>query len=269
MADWRSYYSGKKVWITGASSGIGRAIAEALGKAGVSTVVSARREDRLTELAQKHDSVRALQMDVADFAALEEKTARAWDMLGGVDILINNAGMSHRFLFAEAEPDVLRQITDVNFSGTMLLTRAAVSRMLAAGKGHIVTVTSLAPRVPTPMRSVYTASKTALHGLFDCVRAEVAPHGISVTLVIPGLVRTEISESAATADGSAYGIMDANQANGMPPAQCAIRILRGVARRRREFSVALSPRLVLGMFLRRYLPRLFFALIARVKVHGR
>jgi short-subunit dehydrogenase len=268
MSNWVDYFSGKRVWVTGASSGIGRALVEALGDAGVSTVASARREDRLSELVDKHKTVRALPMDIADFAAAEEMATRAWDLLGGVDVLINNAGVSQRFVFSEADADVLRRIVDVNLTGTMLLTRATVSRMLAGGGGHLVAVTSLAARVPTPLRTVYTAAKMGLHGLFDSLRGEVEPQGIAVTLVVPGMVNTEISQHSVTAAGEHYGVTDRNQADGMSPEACAQQILAGVAKRRREVSVAMNPKLRFAVFMRRNLPGLFFKIIAKAKVSG-
>ena len=115
---------------------------------------------------------------------------------------------------------------------------------------------------------MYSASKMGLHGFFDSLRGEVEPRGIAVTLVVPGMVRTDISANAITASGAAYGITDRNQANGMPPDQCARRILSGVARRRREFIVAMVPKLYLGIFLRTFLPNLYFKMIAKVKVSG-
>jgi short-subunit dehydrogenase len=242
---------------------------EELSKAGVATVASARREAPLNRLAEQYESVQALPMDISDAGSIQEKVTRAWDMHGGVDVLINNAGMSHRFLFAEADPDVLRRIVDVNLTGTMLVTRAVLPRMIAAGGGHIVAVTSMVVRIPTPQRSAYAASKNALHGLFDCIRAEVAASGVCVSLVVPGLVNTEISESAATGSGERYGIKDRNQANGMSSEQCARRILRGIAGRRREISVARNGLTHFGTFMRRFMPAIYFRLISRVKVHGK
>ena len=266
MNNWTNYFNGKRVWVTGASSGIGKALVEALGEAGISTVASARRADRLAELAERYDCVRALPLDITDFAAIDEMAMRAWDLLGGLDILINNAGASHRFLFAEAEREALQRIIDVNLAGPMHLTRAVVARMLAAGGGHLVTITSLATRIQTPQRTVYTAGKMGLHGLFDSLRGEVEPHGVAITLVVPGFVRTEISESAVTANGDAYGMTGDQHARGMPPDRCAQRILAGVAARRREFSVAVTPLLRYAAFVRRYLPWLYFKLIAKAKV---
>jgi len=263
------YFAGKRVWVTGASSGIGQALVEELSSAGATVLASARREDRLRDLVASNDGASALALDISRFELIEEQVIRAWDMLGGIDVLFNNAGVSQRFLFAEADPAVLRHVVDVNLTGTMLLTRAVVGRMLAAGGGHIVTVTSFAARLPTPLRSVYTAAKMGLHGLFDCIRSEVEPQGIMVTLVVPGLVRTDISSNAVLADGSAYGVMDRNQANGMDPKECAGRILNAVARRRREFAVGLAPILRFGSFMRRFMPALFFKMVGKVRVSGK
>ena len=174
-------------------------------------------------------------------------------------------GKAHVFS-AEAEPEALQRIIDVNLAGPMHLTRAVVARMLAAGGGHLVTITSLATRIQTPQRTVYTAAKMGLHGLFDSLRGEVEPHGVAITLIVPGFVRTEISESAVTANGDAYGMTGDQHARGMPPDRCAQRILAGVAARRREFSVAVTPLLRYAAFVRRYLPWLYFKLIAKAKV---
>jgi len=266
MEKWSNYFSGKRVWVTGASGGIGRAMVEALGEAGVDVVASDIREDLLSDLAQRFDSVRTLPMDITDSAAVDEKATRAWDLLGAVDILMNNAGVSQRSLFAETNPAVLRRIIEVNLIGTMLVTRAVVARMLAGNGGHLVTITSMAARVPTPQRTMYSAAKMGLHGLFDSLRGEVEPKGIAVTLVLPGVVRTDISAHAMTASGDAYGITDRNQAAGMPPDECAGKILNGVAAHRREFTVAMVPKLRLAVFVRRFLPALFFKLIAKAKV---
>ncbi len=266
MADWGTYFAGKRVWVTGASSGIGRSLVDALGSAGVVTVASARREVALTELAERYPSVHALTMDIADFDSIEEMAKRAWDILGGIDVLINNAGVSQRSVFAESDPAALQRVLDVDLSGTMRVTHAVLNRMLAAGSGHLVAITSFAARVPTPVRSAYTAAKMGLHGLFDCIRSEVASRGIAVTLVVPGWVRTDISRNAITATGEKHATMDDGLAAGMPADTAAERILTGIARRRREFSVATTFRFRYGYFMRRFFPSLFFKMVARAKV---
>ena len=265
MTDWRRYFSGKRVWVTGASSGIGEALVELLGAAGVTTLASARREDRLRALEAKHPSVSMMPLDLCESDRLEDAAARAWSMLGGIDVLINNAGISQRSRFVEADPDSLEAVIRVDLIGTMRLTHAVAIRMNERGSGHLAAVTSVAARIPPPLRSAYAASKAGLHGLFDAMRGELEPAGIAISLVVPGFVRTEISTHAMTATGSEHGIVDPNQEHGEDAAGCALAILRGLARRRREFTVSMSPRLSVALALRRVAPWLLWRILAKAR----
>ena len=266
MTDWQPYFSGKRVWVTGASSGIGAALVDLLGEAGVPTLASARREDLLRALEAKHPSVSIIPIDLNDPDALAEAVARAWRMLGGVDVLVNNAGISQRSIFVEADPLALEKIIRVDLIGTMRLTHAVAARMAERGSGHLVAVTSIAAHVSPPMRSAYAAAKAGLHGLFDAMRGELEPLGIAISLVVPGFVRTEISTHAVTGTGGEHGVVDPNQEHGQDAAACARAILRGLARRRREFTVSMSPRLRVALFLRRCAPWLLWRILARARV---
>ncbi len=266
MTDWRRYFSGKRVWVTGASSGIGEALVALLGEAGVTTLASARREDRLRTLEAKHPSVSMMPLDLCEPDRLAEAAARAWSMLGGIDVLINNAGISQRSLFVEADPDSLEKVIRVDLIGTMRLTHAIAVRMKERGSGHLAAVTSIVARIPPPLRTAYAASKAGLHGLFDAMRGELEPAGIVISLVVPGFVRTEISAHAMTATGAEHGIVDPNQEHGEDAAMCARAILRGLARRRRELVVSMSPRLRVALVLRRFAPWLFWRILARARV---
>jgi short-subunit dehydrogenase len=263
MADWRTYFTGKRVWVTGASSGIGEALVEALAHADVQTLASARRADRLEALAAKHASVSTLPLDLADRGSLGEAATRAWDMLGGIDVLINNAGISQRAAFVEADPSALERVIEVDLLGTMRLTHAVASRMNHQASGHIVTVTSLAALVPPPRRTAYAAAKAGLHAMFDAMRGELEPLGIAISLAVPGYVNTEISTHAVTETGREHGRMDANQLEGHSAAACAHDILRGVAARKREFLVSTTPKLRLALLLRRLAPGLLWRLLPR------
>ena len=266
MSRWQNYFQDKRVWITGASSGIGAAMVRALGSAGIATLASARRIDRLDEIAASYPSVQTLALDISELDGISETVTRGWDLLGCIDVLINNAGVSQRSLFAETDPEVLERILQVNMTGPMRLTREVLSRMLTQGAGHLVSVTSYAAFVPTPLRTVYTAAKMGLHGLFDALRAEVGPSGITVTLVVPGFVRTEISTNSLDAAGNPRGVMDSNQATGMSPEDAADRILTGIARRRQQFVVATTPRLRFARLLRTLIPRVFWRILERADV---
>ncbi len=261
-----SYFTGKRVWITGASSGIGYALADALGGAGVATLVSARRRDRLDALAARHASISVLELDLADRDSIADAAARAWDMTGGIDVLINNAGISQRSAFVEAQPAALERVINVDLLGTMRLTQTVAARMVTVGSGHICAVTSVAAKIPTPQRTAYAAAKAGVHALFDAMRGELEPVGITVSLAVPGYVNTEISTHALTGTGAEHGVIDRNQATGRSAESCAGEILRGLAKRKREFYVSMAPRIWLGLALRRVAPGLLWKTLAKARI---
>lgn len=263
MADWRRYFDGKRVWVTGASSGIGAAITDALGAAGVRTLASARRTAPLEALAQAYPSVSTLPLDLADTSLIAEAVTRAWDQLGGIDVLVNNAGISQRSNFVDADPATLERVIEIDLLATMRLSHAVASRMVAQGSGHLVTVTSLAAKVPPPRRTAYAAAKAGLHGLFDAMRGELEPRGIAISLAVPGYVKTEISTHAVDETGGEHGVMDANQAEGHSAAACARAILRAVAKRRREFLVSMTPKLRLALALRAPAPGILWRILPK------
>ncbi|HSK38276.1 MAG TPA: SDR family oxidoreductase [Arenibaculum sp.] len=264
MADFRD----KVVWITGASSGIGAALARAFAARGARLVLSARRMAALEAVragcAGDPARIRLVPLDLADHAALPERARDALGQFGRIDILVNNGGISQRSLVKDTALEVDRRLIDVNYLGTVALTKAVLPHFLEQGRGHIVTVTSLVGIFGTPMRSGYSASKHALHGFFDSLRAELADTGIRVSLVCPGFIRTDVSINALTADGSAQGTLDRAQAEGMDPDACAVRILAGIAAGRREILV--GGREVMGVHLARWFPGLFARLVSRARV---
>lgn len=263
MADWRSYFAGKRVWVTGASSGIGEALVKLLGRADVQTLASARRTARLDALTAEFPSVCSLALDLGDRGSLGEAVTRAWDQLGGIDVLVNNAGISQRSAFVEADPGALERVVEVDLLGTMRLTHGVAARMMHQGSGHLVTVTSMAAKVPPPRRTAYAASKVGLHGLFDAMRGELEPHGIAISLAVPGYVKTEISHHALDETGAEHGALDANQAEGHSAESCASEILRGVANRRREFLCAMTPKLRFALVLRAVAPGLLWRVLPK------
>ncbi|MFW5689580.1 MAG: SDR family NAD(P)-dependent oxidoreductase, partial [Spirochaetota bacterium] len=256
MANWKEYFDGRRVWVTGASSGIGEALVELLGAEGVAVLASARRTERLEALAAKYPSVSTLPLDISKRSELGEAVTRAWDQLGGIDVLVNNAGISQRSFFVEADPASLERVVEVDLLGTMRLTHAVAARMTTQGSGHLVTVTSMAAKVPPPRRTAYAAAKAGLHAMFDALRGELEPRGITISLAVPGYVKTEISHHAVTETGDEHGRLDENQAEGHSAESCAREILAGVAARRREFLVSMSTRLRLALVLRRVAPGL-------------
>ncbi len=281
------FYRNRIYWITGASSGIGRALAEEALSAGASVVVSARRTEPLAEIAAgAPDRCVVLPADLEDIPALESLVDAAWGAFGRLDGLFLVAGTSQRSLATETTAEVEDRLWNVNFWGAARLLKAIAPRLVsqhgappgappaAAGNDHparnrrsagprIAVVTSLAAYVPTPLRSTYSATKSALASYAESLAAEVAPLGITLTHVVPGFVRTAISTSALRGDGSAYGEMDANQQGGMAPQACARRILAAVARGRARFFVALGVRGRVALLLSRLFPGLLRRLLSR------
>lgn len=255
------------IWITGASSGIGAALAVELSRYGASLVLSSRHTDQLEQLREQlvwPDNHLVLPLDLAapdSFAqALDQVIAR----FGRVDILVNNGGISQRSRAAETSIEVDRRIMEVNFFGAVGLTRAVLPVMREQGGGHIVVVSSLVGELPTPMRSSYCASKHALHGWFESLRSEEYIHNIKVLMVMPGFVRTRVSINALTADGSAHGQMDEYQAKGMSAALCAERIVQ--AMQQGKDQVMIAGREGLAIYLKRWFPWLYRQIIRRIKV---
>ena len=202
--------------------------------------------------------------DVSDASAIEAAAHMVLERFGHVDVLINNAGVTQRSLAKDTILAVDRRIMEVDFFGAVALTKAVLPSMLALHSGRIVVISSVAGRVGTPLRSAYAASKHALHGFFDSLRAEVHAEGLGVTIICPGFIRTEISRHALKGDGSAYAIMDPALAAGMPVERCASRIVAAI--RSGKDEVTIGGRETLGIALHRFFPGLFRRLIRRMKV---
>lgn len=259
-------FSGKVVWITGASSGIGEALCYALAREGARLVLSSRRPKDLerVRLACAHpETHRCVPLDLADsrdFPALAAEIERGF---GPIDLLINNGGISQRALAAEADLAVERALMEVNYFGTIALTKAVLPAMLARRRGHIAVVSSVMGYVGTPGRSTYSASKHALHGYFDSLRAEVWREGVQVTLVCPGYVKTKVSDNAVDARGEKHGQMDPTHQRGISAERCADAIVRGLARGREEIHVGGFE--VGAIYLKRFAPWLFSRIVRRMK----
>lgn len=263
------YFKNKRVWITGASSGIGEALAHAFAERGSHLIISARNEQELNRVAADcagagAASIIVQPLDLArhdDIPAIAEKVLR---QVGKVDILLNNGGISQRSLAKDTSLDVDKKLMNVNFFGTVALTKALLSNMLTHQLGHIVTITSLTGKFGSPMRSAYAASKHALHGFFDSLRAELGNTPVKVTLISPGFVRTNVSVNALTADGSKQNKMDEATDHGMLPEVLAQKILRAVEQGKEE--AYFGGKEVLGVYLKRFFPGYFSRLIKRAKV---
>jgi dehydrogenase/reductase SDR family protein 7B len=236
MSDFR----GQTVWITGASSGIGEALALAFAARGARLVLSARRVERLEALAARcaPAEVHVVPLDMRDVGAI---TARAHEVLarcGAIDVMVHNAGVGQRGLAAETSVEVDRQMMETNYLGPVALTKALLPSMRARRRGSFVVMSSVLGVFGAPRRSGYAASKHALHGFFDSLRAELASERVGVLLVCPGRVRSEFSEAALEGDGSRHGTMDETSSKGMAAEEVAARTLRALERGVDEVVVA-------------------------------
>ncbi len=257
----------KVVWITGASSGIGEALVYAYNAMGAKLIISARNRDELFRVksnCKDQINVHVLSLDLADGNALPSKAADAIRIYGNIDILINSGGISQRSLAMDTDLATEQRLMDVNFWGTVILSKAVLPQMLARGEGHIVCVSSLVGKFGTRFRSAYSASKHALHGYFDSLRIEIDNPNVHILLVCPGFIKTNVTINALTANGSAQGTMDDAQANGMAPEVCAQEIIKAIAGKKEE--VYIGGKETKGILLKRFFPKLFSKIIRKAKV---
>lgn len=253
------------MWITGASSGIGACLAREVAARGAHLVLSARREVELREVAATCGgaaSVSVVPLDLADGASLATRAREVVARHGHVDVVVHNGGISQRARAVDSTIDVDRRVMEVNYFGTVALTKALLPSMMARRAGHFVVVSSLVGKFGTPLRSGYSASKHALHGFFDSLRAEHARDGLHVTIICPGFINTDPSRRALTGDGTPVGA--AGERHGLRPEVCAARMLRAIEARKRE--VYIGGKEVLAVYVKRCFPGLFARLIARVRV---
>jgi short-subunit dehydrogenase len=259
----------KVIWLTGASSGIGEALAYELSQKGAKLILSARRKEELARVKGNCSStsqagIRILPVDLEKADMLKLSTEAAIQIFGHVDILINNGGISQRSMVAETDLAVDRRIMEVNYFGALALTKYLIPHFIQRKQGHFVTVTSLTGKFGTPYRSAYAASKHALHGFFDAVRAEHYKDNINVTMICPGFIQTSLTLSALTADGSPLNKMDAKQYKGKPADWCARKIVSAIENNKEE--VYIGGREVLAVYIKRFFPRIFSKVIRNVAV---
>ncbi|NRA49956.1 MAG: SDR family oxidoreductase [Phaeodactylibacter sp.] len=262
------HFKDKVVWITGASSGIGENLAYAFAEHGADLILSARNEQELKRVEQNITSgskVLLSPMDVTAYDQISGITARAINHFGKIDILVNNAGISQRSLVADTGLSVDQKIMDVNFIGTVAVTKAVLPYMIRQKQGQIIAISSVMGKIGTPRRSAYAASKHALHGFFDCLRAEVYDKNIKVTLICPGYVHTNVSINALTGDGSKNNVMADTTKGGLKPDEFAKKALRAIYKEKKE--VYIGGKEILGIYIRRFFPNLLFKIVQGMEVN--
>ena len=261
------YYQNKICWITGASSGIGEAIAYELAKHGAHLVLSARSEAKLSQVAKRcmqHGAAETLVLpidlgvpsSIADaFKSFQEKYTHP-------ALLIHNGGISQRAVAAETNSDVERNIMEVNYFGTIYLTKLVMPILMHQKSGQLAVTSSIAGKFGFPLRTSYSASKHAVQGYFESLRTELLPYNIGVNIIIPGRVRTEISKHALDGKGTATDTMDKGLDDGISPEIAAKKIVRDLAKGKKEILV--GGKELLMVFIRRYTPWLFYKIVSRI-----
>jgi len=227
----------KVIIITGASSGIGLATAYAFAKEGAKLVLAARSEDKLyeikTELNGKGIACITVKTDVSKEEDCKHLIEMTIEQFGKIDVLINNAGISMRALFADVDLNVLRQLMDVNFWGTVYCSKYALPYLLKT-KGSLVGIISIAGYLGLPARTGYSASKYAVRGFLDTLRVETLKQGLHVAVIAPGFTASNIRNTALTADGSFQGASPRDEKKMMSAEECALHILDTVKKRKNE-----------------------------------
>lgn len=260
--------SNKIVWITGASSGIGEALAYEYVNRGAKIIISSPEVDKLEILRNKFNALRPDSAIVVplDFLKCNEIPAiveKAVKQAGRVDILINSSGISQRSLVVETPVEIDRKVFEVNYFGTITLTKSVLPHMIRNGGGTIAVISSIVGKFGFPLRSAYSASKHALHGFFETLRAELKKDNIKVTVICPGRVQTNISLNAITKDGKPYGIMDKGQSKGITTEKCARKIIRAIKKNKKEVYVGGTE--LFMVCIRKYFPRFFYLISSKIK----
>lgn len=255
------------VWITGASSGIGEALTYYLNKKSCKLIISSRKVDDLMQVKKNcshPENVKILALDLINYESMPALVSKAITFFGKVDILINNAGVSQRSLITDTNITVYKKLIDVNYLGTVALTKAILPHFIKNKSGHFVTVTSLMGKFGSPYRSGYCGAKHALHGFFDVLRMEHEKDGIAVTLVCPGFIQTNVAKNALTGDGSKQNKEDEATKNGLPVAVLAQKMVRAIENK--KFETYIGRKEVLAIYLKRALPKKLHSLVLKSTV---
>lgn len=260
-------FCNRLVLITGASSGIGKAIALQLAKEGAKLIIADKAVDGLSAL--KDDCLKytnfceAISFDLSNPTEVSVAAAEILTKFGPIYLLINNGGISMRSLAVETPIEIDRKIMEIDFFSYIILTKALLPSMIEQKEGFIGVTSSLSGKFGFHLRSSYSAAKHAIQGYFETLRMELKMHGISVTIAYPGSINTNISLNAIEKDGKPHGIMDPAQKHGMSAEECAKQYIKAIKRGRAE--VLIGGKEFIMFHLKRFFPRLFFKVIGKIK----
>lgn len=260
-------FKNKIIWITGASSGIGKGLAKELSKNDCKLILSSRRQESLEAVkseCQQPESIAILPFDLGDYENLKPIAEKAIQLFGKIDILINNGGISQRSLVIDTNISVDKRLMEVNYLGTVGLSKALLPHYVKHKSGHFVIVSSLMGKFSSPYRSGYCGAKHALHGFFDALRMEHEKDNIKVTLICPGFVNTEVSRNALTGDGSKLNSHDTATENGLSVEDFSKRMIKAIKKEKFEAYIGKFERF--GVFVKRLSPRWLHCLVKRSEV---
>ncbi len=249
---------GKTVWITGASSGIGEALAKICANEGAKLVLTARREDELKRVAAltglANEDILILPADLYQLTEVQLLADQVIARFGSIDVLFNNAGISSRALAMDSPIAIDRKVMDLDYFSVVALTKAVLPQMVKQRSGHIVVTSSVVGKIGTPLRSAYSAAKHALHGFFESIRQEIIEFGIHITMVCPGYIKTDVSVNAITPTGEKFNKMSRNQQKGIDPLVMAKKMVKAVYSNKDE--LIFGGKEVIGIYLGRFAPGL-------------
>lgn len=266
MAD-DKLFDGKIVWITGGTSGIGEALVKTFALRGAIVIASSNDPEGLErvkhECTGRSGKVHCVPFDLTDTSGIGSIVNQQMNIFGRIDYLVNIGGISQRARIEETPLWLDRKIFEINYFGTIALTKAVLPHMIRQKSGHILATSSISGRFGFPLRSAYSASKHALHGFFETLYLENKINNIRSSVIIPGRVRTAISMHALNSEGKEHGKLDDGQAKGITAEKAAETIIRGIKRNKREILVGGGELMMLH--IRRYLPWLFFRIADKIE----
>ena len=260
-------FSGKTIWVTGATSGIGKAVAIELSKEDCHLILSGRNTAQLEETGKLCEengaNVTLAPFDLGNHDSIQQAFEKVTSKNLKIDALYNFGGISQRSLVVETPLFVDRKLFEVNFFGTIALTKLVLPEMIKNGGGHLAATSSLVGKFGFPYRSSYSATKHALHGFFESILSENKSNNIRVSMIIPGRIKTNISANSLNKDGNPRGIRDKSLENGLAVEKSAKIICAKLKKEKKEILVGGNE--LIMIHIRRFIPSLYYYLASRVE----
>jgi short-subunit dehydrogenase len=260
-----NYFKDKVIWITGASAGIGEQLSIQLSQLGAKLILSARREEELKKVASKcvnSESILILPIDLAKIENTDSYIKEIVAKHNTIDILINNAGVSQKSMALQTAISIDRMFMEVNFMSGVMLTKAVLPIMQKNKSGHIVAVSSILGDFGLALHSTYSAAKHATNAFYESLREELNEEQISVTVISPGFIKTDVALNAITHQGIPYNVNSPAQEKGMEASVCASKIIKAIASKKRKKYIGGMELLMVP--IHHYTPRLFYWLMKKM-----